>query len=359
MHRPAKAWALAGVTLWVMTAASVGAARAQPSAGPEPDPTVAPASSASVEAGPSLDPRAVAVCRSFEVQPERCYLDGSASLRLRGAVRQSLELPLVWGVDASSDVPSISLHLEAPEVAEMVIDLPGVPGTSETPADGDSAGPGEAQAWWSLQGDDGSHLSAYGHACVVRFEADDAGRLRGTITCPTERAGRGRRYSADIEFEAVPLVSAPLPTPMPTPSPARPSVVDAPCGLVDEAEAARTLGLKRGALLLLDAGPGQCAGIARDQEAVFLSVRDGATSLELAGDDQFRGAPCTALPDPMLADASGAAACRWPDGRTMVAGNALRGSVSLVVALTADGRSPDELLQGVTALLTSGLDRLR
>jgi hypothetical protein len=127
---------------------------------------------------------------------------------------------------------------------------------------------------------------------------------------------------------------------------------------VDDAVAASTLGLKRSALLLLGAGPGQCAGFAKDQAVVLLSVRDGATALELSPDAPFRGAACTPLPSLALADASSAASCQWPDGRTMVAGNTLRGSVSLVVALTADDRSPEELLPGVTTLLTSALDRL-
>jgi hypothetical protein len=46
------------------------------------------------------------------------------------------------------------------------------------------------------------------------------------------------------------------------------------------------------------------------------------------------------------------------DGPTLVSGSTLRGPRSLVVALTADDRSPDELLPGVTTLLTSALDRL-
>jgi hypothetical protein len=362
MHRPTVAWRLACLTVTIVAAtATTGAVLADPS----PDPTTAPSPSSAAQASPAVrdspavDPDAIATCQSFEVRPERCYLEGQARLSLRGAVKRSVDVPLEWGVNASSDVvPSIGLHLEAPGVASMVIDLPGVPGVSETPADGDSAGPGEAQVWWSLHGGDGTHLAAYGHACEVRFEADDAGRLAGTITCPQELAGRGRRYRAEITFDAVPLISGPLPTPMPTPSPAPPSVADAPCASVDDAVVASTLGLKRSALLLLGAGPGQCAGFARDKEVVFLSVRDGVTALELSADAPFRGAACTPLPSLALADASSAASCQWPDGRTMVAGNTLRGSVSLVVALTADARSPDELPPGVTALLTSALARL-
>jgi hypothetical protein len=356
MHRPTIAWGLACLTFSIATAtASAGPVLADPS----PDPTKVLTPSPAVQASPALDPDAIATCRSFEVRPERCYLEGGASLSLRGVVRRSVDVPLEWGVNASSDaVPSIGLHLEAPGMASMVIDLPGVPGESSTPADGDSAGPGEAQVWWSLHGGHGTHLSAYGHACEVRYEADDAGRLAGTISCPKEQAGRGRRYRAEITFDAVPLIRGPLPTPMPTPSPAPPSVTNEPCAFVDDAAAANTLGLKRGALLLLGAGPGQCAGIAGDQEVLFLSVRDGATALELAGDAPFRGAACTALPGLTVGDASAAASCQWPDGRAMVAGNALQGSVSLVAALTADDRSADELLAGVTALLTSALDRL-
>ena len=170
-------------------------------------------------------------------------------LSLRGAVRRSVEVPLEWGVQASSDVvPSISLHLEAPGVASLVIDLPGVPGESRTPEDGDSAGPGEAQVWWSLHGgvDSGTHLAAYGHACRVHFEADAVGRLAGRIGCPNERLGRRERYGADITFEAIPLVSGPLPTPMPTPSPAPQSVTEAPCELLDAARRRR------------DPAPGSC-----------------------------------------------------------------------------------------------------
>ena len=42
----------------------------------------------------------------------------------------------------------------------------------------------------------------------------------------------------------------------------------------------------------------------------------------------------------------------------MVVANVMEGSVSLVIALTSASRSPEELLQGVTALLASGLGRL-
>ena len=159
-------------------------------------------------------------------------------------------------------------------------------------------------------------------------------------------------------FEAIPLVSGPLPTPMPTPSPAPQSVTDAPCGLLDAAVAAETLRLDPATLLLLEAGPGQCVGITGNEEVVFLSIRDDALFLELDGVAPFRGATCAPLARPTVADGSVAAFCRWPDGRPMVVANVVEGSVSLVVALTSASRSPEELLQGVTALLASGLERL-
>ncbi len=276
-------------------------------------------------------------------------------------ISRSLEVPLLWGVNASSDfVPSISLHFEDPDVASLVIDLPGVPGASTTPADGNSAAQGEAQVWWSLHGggDSGEHLAAYGHACSVSFEADAAGRLSGSIRCPRERLDRQRRYRASVDFEATPLLRGPLPTPMPTPSPAPPSVTDAPCALVDDAAVSDALNLKSGRLLLLDAGPGQCVGLVADEEAVFLSVRDDAATLELAGDGSFRGATCTPLPAPALGDASSAASCTWPDERSVVAGNVLQGTVSVVVSLASGTLPPDALAAGVEVLLAGALDRL-
>ena len=142
---------LAALGVVVAPTTVIAQSPAPPSQAEAASPGQAVAASPSQVASP--DPALAATCLSFEAQPERCYLVGEAHVTLRGAIRRSLEVPLLWGVNASSDfVPSISLHFEDPDVASLVIDLPGVPGASTTPADGDSATQGETQVWWSLHG---------------------------------------------------------------------------------------------------------------------------------------------------------------------------------------------------------------
>lgn len=340
--------------------ATPGTAQSSPS--PEASIATSPGATATNLAGDeAVDQELAAACESHGAQPERCYLEGEARVSLRGAVRRSAAVPLEWGVGATSDVvPSISLRYEVPGAVSLVIDLPGVPGTSRTPKDGDSAGPGEAQLWWSFHDgpDSGTHQAGYGHACVVDYVADAEGRLAGSIRCPDERLGRQQRYRVAVEFEATPVVRRPLPTPMPTPSPPPPSVADDPCALVDDALVARAVGARRDALLLLDAGQGRCVGLVDDMEAVFLSVRDGATALELGATDGYRGATCTPLPSPALGATSTAASCEWPDGRTVVAGNVLEGSLSLVASLSSDAPDTVDLASGVEAVLAAALARL-
>lgn len=317
---------------------------AAPSAAPSPAVT-APASPNSVQA---------ATCESLEVRPERCYLLGTARVAMRGAIRRTVTWPLQLGIGATSDyTPSIGLGFGPQDTKRLVIDLPGVPGESTTPEDGDSAGPGEAQLWWSLP----NSVAGYGHACTVRYDADAVGRLTGGIRCPSERTASGQRYRIDVTFDASPVVPGPLPTPEPTPAPAPPALADSVCDLLAGADIEAVLGLKSGSVLLLDAGPGQCAGIAGDHEVAFVAVSVSATAADLVADGPFRGASCTALPLD-LGDAASTASCAWPDGRAFVVGSVLRDSTVLVVSLASDALTPDELLTGTAGLLSTALDRI-
>jgi hypothetical protein len=305
-------------------------------------------------AGVGLDPEQVALCQSLEIRPERCYLAGSLRITTRGDIRSSVRWPLVKGVGATSDfVPSIGLWYGPPGDAHVAIDLPGVPGGSTTPRDGDSAGPGEAQIWWSLPGS----TAGYGHACTVRYEADRFGRLTGSLRCPNERTGDGRRYRLQVTFDAEPVVPGPLPTPQPTPSPTPPTLSDAVCSLLAVSEIEGALGLRSGSLVMLDAGPGQCVGLAGDREAVFVAVQEAATTADVVPTAEYRGASCSPLPLD-LGDAASAGACAWPDGRRFVVGTVLRGSTLLAISLAADDMGDDALLAEVTGIFDTALTRI-
>ncbi len=342
--------ALVGLIVAVHLTSPVGAesSSASPAAAPSAEPTPA------VTAITSPDPVQAATCESHEVRPERCYLLGTARVTMRGAIRRSVTWPLQLGIGATSDyTPSIGLGYGPQDTKRLVIDLPGVPGESTTPEDGDSAGPGEAQLWWSLP----DSVAGYGHACTVRYDADASGQLTGGIRCPSERTASGQRYRVDVTFDASPVVPGPLPTPEPTPVPAPRALADVVCDLLDGADIEAVLGLKSGSVLLLDAGPGQCAGIAGDHEVAFVAVGEAATTADLVADGSFRGASCTALPLD-LGDAGSAASCAWPDGRAFIVGSVLRGSTLLVVSLASDALTPDELLTGTAGLLSTALDRI-
>jgi hypothetical protein len=324
-----------------------------PEAGPSAAPTAAPSPTATAIA--SSDSDQAAACQSLEIRPERCYLQGGASIRLRGAIRRTVTWPLLKGVGATSDyIPSIGLHFGPPDEARLVIDLPGVPGESSTPRDGDSAGPGEAQVWWSLPGS----VAGYGHACAVAYEADAVGRLTGSLRCPTERKGDGERFRVEVAFDVQPVLAGPLPTPQPTPVPSPPTLADMVCDLLDSAEIEDALRLKDRSVLLLDAGPGQCAGIADDREVAFVSILEAAAEANLVGAGEYRGAACEALPLVDLGDAASAASCTWPDQRSFVVGSILQGTTLLVVSLASDDLTTDELLAGVSALVAMALDRI-
>ncbi len=258
------------------------------------------------------------------------------------------------GVGATSDfVPSIGLWYGPAGDARVAIDLPGMPGESTTAEDGDSAGQGEAQIWWSLPGS----TAGYGHACTVRYEAEADGRLTGSLRCPTERTGDARRYRLQVTFDAEPVVPGPLPTPQPTPSPTPRTLSDVVCSLLPASEVEAALDLKAGSLMLLDAGPGQCVGLAGDREAFFLAVRESATTADVVPMAEYRGATCTPLPFE-LGDAASAATCAWPDGRRFLVASVLHGQALLTMSLGADDMSDDELLSQVTVLLDAALARI-
>jgi hypothetical protein len=321
-----------------------------PSASPAAAPSAVP--SPALTAITSPDPAQAATCESHEVRPERCYLLGTARVTLRGAIRRSVTWPLQLGIGATSDyTPSIGLGYGPQDTKRLVIDLPGVPGESTTPEDGDSAGPGEAQLWWSLP----DSVAGYGHACTVRYDADAVGRLTGGIRCPSERTARGQRYRVDVTFDAYPVVPGPLPTPEPTPVPEPPALADVVCDLLDSDDIEAVLGLTSGSVLLLDAGPGQCAGIAGDHEVAFIAVDEAATAADLVADGPYRGASCSALPLD-LGDAASAASCAWTDGRAFVVGSVLRGSTLMVVTLASETLTAADLLTGTTGLLAAALD---
>ncbi len=342
--------ALAGLIVALNVTSPVVAA--SPSASPAAAPSAAPSPAVTALASPN--PVQAATCESFDVRPERCYLLGSARVTMRGAIRRSVTWPLQLGIGATSDyTPSIGLRYGPPDSERLAIDLPGVPGESTTPDDGDSAGPGEAQLWWSLP----NSVAGYGHACTVRYDADSVGRLTGGIRCPSERTAGGQRYRVDVTFDADPLVPGPLPTPEPTPVPAPPALADVVCDLLASADIEAVLGLQSGSVLLLDAGPGQCVGIAGDLEVAFVAAGEAATAADLVADGPFRGASCTALPL-ALGDAASAASCAWPDGRSFVVGSVLRGSTLVVVSLASETLTPDELLTGISGLLATALDRI-
>jgi hypothetical protein len=320
---------------------------AMPDAGPSAAPSLAPTAIA------SPDPDQAMTCQSLEIRPERCYLQGSARIRLRGAVRRAVTWPLLKGVGATSDyIPSIGLHFGPADEARLVIDLAGVPGESTTPKDGDSAGPGEAQVWWSLPGS----VAGYGHACAVTYEADAVGRLTGSLRCPTERTGAGERFRVEVAFDVQPVVAGPLPTPQPTPVPSPASMADMVCDLLRSADIEDALRLKGGSVLLLDAGPGQCAGLADDREVAFVSILEAATEANLVTAGEYRGAACEALPLVDLGDAASAATCTWPDQRSFVVASVLQGTTLLVVSLASDDLTTDELLAGVSTLVATALD---
>ena len=280
---------------------------------------------------------------------------GSARISTRGAIRGLDTWPLVKGVGATSDdVPSIALWYGPSDDSRLAIDLPGVPGASTTPKDGDSAGQGEAQVWWSLPGS----VAGYGHACSLRYEAGPLGRLTGVIRCPRERTDRGQRYRVEVTFDAEPLVPGPLPTPQPTPAPEPPSLADMACRLLDPGDVEAALSLKPGSVLMLDAGPGQCVGFAGDQEVAFVAVSDPATTADLAPTAEYRGASCEPLALSGWSDATGAGSCAWPDGRRYVLGSVLRGSTLVVVSLASGDLGTDEALAQVGTLLATALDRL-
>lgn len=342
--------ALAGLIVAVHLTSPVEAK--SPSDSPAAAPSAAP--SPAVTAITSPDPVQAATCESLDVRPERCYLLGTARVTMRGAIRRSVTWPLQLGIGATSDyTPSIGLGYGPQDTKRLVIDLPGVPGESTTPEDGDSAGPGEAQLWWSLP----DSVAGYGHACTVRYDADAVGRLTGGIRCPSERTASGQRYRVDVTFDAWPVMPGPLPTPEPTPVPTPPALADVVCDLLGSADIEAVLGLKSGSVLLLDAGPGQCAGIAGDREVVFISVGEAATAADLVADGPFRGASCSALPL-ALADAASAASCAWPDGRAFIVGSVLRGSTLMVVSLASETLTPDDLLTGTAGLLAIALARI-
>ena len=108
---------------------------------------------------------------------------------------------------------------------------------------------------------------------------------------------------------------------------------------------------------MLDAGPGQCVGLAGDQEAVFVAVQEAATTADVVPTAEYRGATCSPLPLD-LGDAASAGACAWPDGRRFVVGTVLRGSTLLAISLAADDMGDDALLAEVTGLLDTALTRI-
>ena len=311
-----------------------------------------PTSSASSAVG-SPDPAQADVCRSLEILPERCYLAGSVRITTRGAVRDSVTWPLEKGVGATSDdIPSIALWYGLADDPRLAIDLPGVPGASTTPRDGDSAGRGEAQVWWSMP----DSVAGYGHACSLRYEADAVGRLTGVIRCPRERTEHGRRYRVDVDLRrgptgARPAADAGADAGSRAAIPRRHGLPPAGCcGHRGRAD------LKSGSVLLLDAGPGQCVGIAGDQEVAFVAVDESATAADLVPTAGSGARPV----DPLLlelGDAASAASCAWPDGRASSSAASCRGSSLLAVSLSSDDPATDDAL--LAGLLTAALDRTR
>jgi hypothetical protein len=134
-------------------------------------------------------------------------------------------------------------------------------------------------------------------------------------------------------------------------------LADVVCDLLASADIEAVLGLHSGSVLLLDAGPGQCVGVAGDLEVVFVAAGEAATAADLVAGGPFRGASCTALPL-ALGDAASAASCAWPDGRSFVVGSVLRGSTLVVVSLASETLTPDELLTGISGLLPAALDHI-
>jgi hypothetical protein len=339
--------------LLMVLALSAPVGAQSPSASPGVPSGALPSPTLTAVGGP--DPARADVCRSLDILPERCYLAGSVRITIRGGVRTSVTWPLVKGVGASSDdVPSIALWYGPTDDPRLAIDLPGVPGESTTPKDGDSAGRGEAQVWWSIP----DSIVGYGHACRVRYDAEPLGRLTGTIRCPRERAGRDQPYRVDVTFDAEPLLPGPLPTPEPTPAPSPPSIADMACSLLDPGDVEAVLGLKPHSVLMLDAGPGQCVGFAGDQEVAFVAVDESASAADLLPEGDYRGATCEPLALGALGNATGAGSCTWSDGRRFVVGSVLQGPTLLVVSLASDDLGSDEALSQVSALLVVALDRL-
>lgn len=250
-------------------------------------------------------------------------------------------------------VPSIALRYGPADDPRLALDLPGLPGESMTPRDGDSAGRGEAQVWWSLPGS----VAAYGHACSLRYEAEPLGGLTGVVRCPRERTDQGQRYRVDITFDAEPLLPGPLPTPQPTPAPSPPSLADLACRLLGAEGVEAAADLRTGSLMLLDAGPGQCVGFAGDREVAFIAVGEAATPAELVPSGEYRGMTCEPL-RLALGDAARAGSCTWPDGRDVIVGSVLSGSIMLTISLSLEDSDAETLLPQVAALLATALDRL-
>lgn len=330
-----------------------------PVAGGSPAPAASPSVPIAASPGPvgsavpSVDPAQAARCLEHQTRPERCYLEGTARITLRGAIKDRVVWPLLHGAGATSDtIPSLALSFGPEEPARLVIDLPGVPGGSTTPADGGSASRGEAQLWWSLP----DATAGYGHACAVTYGAAPDGRLTGRITCPKERTEDGDRYRIEVVFEALPLVPGPLPTPQPTATPEPTSVEDDPCVLVDAARAEAALGLGVGSVLLLGAGPGQCAGLVEDREVLFVAVGSSTSAADVITDGAFRGAACVPLP---VADPTAAAAsCDWPDGPAFVVAATMVDATPLVLSLATAGHPIDQVLDAVLGLLDAARARI-
>lgn len=324
-----------------------------PSAAPDASPSTAPSPAPTISVSP--DPAQAAMCLDFGLDVQRCYAVGSARITMRGAVRRSVTVSLRMGERGAVDlIPSIYLQYGFQGPASLEIHLPAVPGESTTPASGVDAAIGGARLRWSLVGP----VADYGHGCTVRYDADAVGRLTGSIRCPDERTRKGQRYRVEVVFEAIPALPVPLPTPMPSQAPATPIPADPICALLDGPVIESVLGLESGSVLLLGAGPGQCAAIAVDREVAFVSVREGAIATDLVGGGTFRGASCTPLPLASLGDAASAGSCAWPDGRAFVVGSVLRGSALLAISLASNELTSDDLLTAVSGLLATALDRL-
>jgi hypothetical protein len=294
-------------------------------------------------------------CGLFGVQPERCYHAGSARVVLQGGVRRAIPIALRVGERHDPDLGGeVFLQYGGHGDASVEVGLPSQPGESTTSPDGQHHETGEPYLSWSVSGIG----SAEGKGCTVRYEADAMGILTGTVRCPSERTSRGRRLKVEVQFRAVPLVAGPLPSPTPIATPRPTAPPDPVCGLLDGAAIEAATGLEPGSLLLLAAGPGQCAGIGGDQEVAFVALREDATAPELGDGTAYRGATCTPLALEVEAGPAVGADCAWPDGRTFTVGSALVGDRSLTISIATDAEAGADRLAVTRALLETAASRL-